>query len=56
MAQVLATRATVDELVEARQWLTAADAVQTETHHQMHGRVAQLYEILSANDIIFEED
>ena len=56
MAQVLATGATLDELMEARQWLTAPDVVQTETHHQMHGRVAQLYEILSANDVLFEED
>lgn len=56
MAQVLATGATLDELMEARQWLTAPDVVQSEAQHQMRGRVAQLYEILSANDILFEED
>ena len=50
LAAVLATRASLQELIEARQWLSADDVVASEAHRQMSGRVARIYEILSAND------
>ena len=54
--QILKTGATRDELLEAFTWVSADDAMARELHHQPHGRVAQLCEILERPDIEIDKN
>jgi hypothetical protein len=55
VAEIIASGATKDELLEARQWVSSDDSIQRALHRQPHGRVARLCEILSADEPDLEE-
>jgi len=48
IASIAALGATRDEVLEAYAWLTSDDYLHRELHHSLHGRVAQVFEILEA--------
>ncbi|HKZ97425.1 MAG TPA: hypothetical protein VJ045_10650 [Hyphomicrobiaceae bacterium] len=49
--EIIETGATKEELEEAIAWLYADDAMTRALHHQPHGTVAELCEILSRSEI-----
>jgi hypothetical protein len=48
IASIIATRATESEVLEAVKWFTADDNLGSEVRRTRTGRVAQVYDILSA--------
>lgn len=55
IAEIIASGATKDELLEARQWVAGDDSIQRALHRQPRGRVARLCEILAADERDFDE-
>ena len=49
IAEIIATGATPAELMEAFTWLSSDEYLGGELEHSLRGRVAQLYEILAAD-------
>jgi hypothetical protein len=54
--EILGTGASKEELEEAFAWLNADDAMTREAHHQPHGVVADLCEVLSRSEIEIDRD
>ncbi|MEE8279165.1 MAG: hypothetical protein V3R55_00505 [Alphaproteobacteria bacterium] len=50
VAEVIATGATPAELMEAFTWLGSDEYLGGELEHSLRGRVAQLYDILAADE------
>jgi hypothetical protein len=50
IAEILATKATVEELLEAKSWMASDHATGRETHRQPVGTVARLCRILAARE------
>jgi hypothetical protein len=53
---LIATGATEEELLEARQWAVGDSTLAKDKGRPLHGTVAQLYEILTADDRFAEEE
>jgi hypothetical protein len=53
---IIGTGASLEELQEALAWLSADDAMTRSEHHQPHGLVAALCEILSRSEIEMDRD
>lgn len=49
IAEIVASKASVAELLEARQWLLSDDSVTQHAPRQPSARVGRLYEILAAD-------
>lgn len=45
---ILGIGPTRDEIIEARAWLTSDDYMHRELHHALHGRAAQVFDILAS--------
>jgi hypothetical protein len=56
IAEIIATGATAAELLEAFTWLNENEELPQQTERAPKGRVAQLCEILAANEITEEEE
>lgn len=56
IASIIATGATPAELMEARTWTAADDYMGEATRHPPAGRVAQLVDILKADEPDWEDD
>jgi hypothetical protein len=54
--EIISTNATKEELEEAVAWLSADDAMTRSAHHQPHGVVAQVCEILSRSEIEIDRE
>jgi hypothetical protein len=54
--EIIGTGASLEELQEALAWLSADDAMTRSEHHQPHGAVAVLCEILSRSDLDRDRD
>jgi hypothetical protein len=54
--EMLKLEATEAELLEAFEWLSENDAMHREAKRQLHGRVAELYDLLLAEDQEDEEN
>lgn len=54
--EILGTGTTLDDLQEALAWLSADDAMTRSDHHQPHGVVAALCEILSRAEVEIDRD
>ncbi len=54
VAEIIATGATPAELMEAFTWLSSDEYLGGELEHSLRGKVAQLYDILTADQA--EED
>jgi hypothetical protein len=50
IAEILATEATMEELLEAKAWMASGDATGRETHRQPVANVARLCRILAARE------
>jgi hypothetical protein len=50
LMQIIATEATVAEVLEAYTWLTGDDQIGTELERGPHGPVARVYEILKREE------
>lgn len=48
IASIVALGATRNELLEAQAWFTSDDYLHRELHHSLHGRAAQVFDILEA--------
>ena len=48
IASIIALGATREEILEAQAWLTSDDYLHRELHHSLHGRAAEVFEILEA--------
>jgi hypothetical protein len=48
IASIVALGATREEVVEAQAWLNSDDFLHRELHHSLHGRAAQVFDILEA--------
>ncbi len=48
IASIVALGATREEILEAQAWLTSDDYLHRELHHSLHGRAAQVFDILEA--------
>jgi hypothetical protein len=51
LAAIVATGATIEEVSEARAWLTADDATAKELQHRGQGRVADIVELLAPDEV-----
>jgi hypothetical protein len=56
IAKILASEATYEDLMTAITWAQGEDAVMGPTHHPLAGRVAYLYEIITAEEDIWGEN
>lgn len=56
MARILACDAREEDLLAAMAWLSADDAIARETHHQPGSRIAELCDILSAEEAPEEDE
>jgi hypothetical protein len=48
IASIVALGATREEIVEAQAWLNSDDFLHRELRHSLHGRAAQVFDILEA--------
>ena len=53
---LIATGASEEELLEARQWAAGDSSLAKDKGRPLHGTVAELYEILTADDRFAEEE
>ncbi len=56
IAAIIATGATLEELVEAHAWACDDGDALAEMRHTLSGRVAALYDILTADDAMWRPD
>lgn len=56
IAAIIATGATLDELVEAHAWACDDSDTLAEAGHTLSGRVAAVYDILTADDQMWRPD
>ena len=56
MARILECEAREEDLLAAMAWLRADDAIERETHHQPGSRIAELCEILAAEEAPDEDE
>lgn len=56
VAAIIGTGASAEEVMEAFTWLSADEALGPDPDHQLHSRVAEVYEILSEGRFEDEED
>lgn len=48
IASIVALGATREEILEAQAWLASDDYLHRELHHSLHGRAADVFDILEA--------
>ena len=56
VAEIIATGATLEELEEAVAWANGDNAPDEELGHPLAGRVARIYEILTVDQVLAEEE
>jgi hypothetical protein len=54
--EIIGTGSSLEDLQEALAWISADDAMTRSEHHQPHGIVAALCEILSRSEIEMDRD
>ena len=52
---IVATGATVEEVAEASAWMSSDDAVGNELRHRCQGRVAEIVDLLTPDDVDDED-